>query len=53
MVPMDASVPTVSEFSVESGATTNGVPFKLDGRDVTCSIHVPSDAQSVTATCAE
>ena len=53
VVPMNSTLPTVSEFSVESGATTDDVPFKLDGRDVTCSVHVPSDPQSVTASCAE
>lgn len=52
VVPMDSSAPTVSEFSVEAGATTEGVPFKLDGRHVKCSVHVAnSDPASVTATC--
>ncbi|GAA4706905.1 hypothetical protein [Nocardioides conyzicola] len=51
VVRLDSSLPTVSEFSVKSGATTDDVPFKLDGRAVTCSVHVPSDPQSVTATC--
>jgi hypothetical protein len=52
VVPMDSSAPTVSEFSVEAGATTKGVPFRLDGRDVRCTVHVAtSDPASVTATC--
>lgn len=53
VVPLDSSAPSVSEFSVESGATTDGVPFKLHGQDVTCSVHIPSDPQSVTASCTE
>jgi hypothetical protein len=53
VVPMDSSEQTVSEFSVQAGATTKGVPFRLDGQDVRCTVHVAtSDPTSVTATCA-
>ena len=52
VVPLDSSAPTVSEFSVEPGATTTGVPFRLDGQDVRCTVHVAtSDPASVTAIC--
>jgi hypothetical protein len=51
VVPMDSSAPTVSEFSVEAGATTKDVPFRLDGQNVKCSVHVASDPASATATC--
>ena len=52
-VAKDSGAATVSEFSLEVGSTTDGVKFLLDGKPVTCSIHVPnSDPRSVVATCA-
>lgn len=51
-LPAGSGAPTKSEFSLEPGATTTGVPFRLGGRAVTCSVHVPgSDPQDVTAAC--
>ena len=51
-LPEGSGEMTDSQFSLESGATTTGVPFGLDGRIVTCTVHAPSDdPQDVTATC--
>jgi hypothetical protein len=51
-IPENSGTPTVSEFSLESGATTKHVPFALHGRKVLCEVHVPNgDPSSVTATC--
>jgi hypothetical protein len=50
-VPDDSSA-SVSEFSLEAGATTEDVPFRRHGRKVSCAIHVPNDdPASVTASC--
>jgi hypothetical protein len=43
---------SVSEFSLDAGATTEDVPFRRAGRPVSCTVHVPSDdPTSVTASC--
>ena len=52
VIPKDSGTPTLSEFSLEPGATTENVPFKLNGKLVHCTIEAPSnDPRSVTASC--
>jgi hypothetical protein len=51
-IPKGAPTPTVSEFSILSGATTTEVPFRQHGKPVVCTVSVPDDPASVTATCA-
>jgi hypothetical protein len=52
-IPEDSGVATQSEFSMTAGSTTEGVPFKLHGKLVICTIKMPEDdPRSVTASCA-
>jgi hypothetical protein len=51
-LPEGSGDATVSQFSLESGATTEGVAFGLHGEIVSCSVHAPNDdPQDVTAIC--
>ena len=51
-LPEGSGDATVSQFSLEAGATETGVPFGLDGRVVQCTVHAPTDdPRDVTATC--
>ncbi|KQW48014.1 hypothetical protein ASC77_16605 [Nocardioides sp. Root1257] len=51
-IPEDSGAVTQSEFSMTPGSTTEGVPFKLHGKLVHCTISMPDDdPRSVTATC--
>jgi hypothetical protein len=51
-LPTGSGGPTASEFSLKPGTTKTDVPFGLDGRVVSCTVHVPSeDPRDVTATC--
>lgn len=51
-MPRDSVAPTLSEFSLEPGATTTGVPFGRHGQVVTCTVHVPGgNPRDVTAAC--
>ena len=50
-IPEDSALPTLSIFSVEPGSTTKQVPFALDGQPVLCTVEVPDDPESATATC--
>lgn len=51
-LPEGSGDATDSQFSLESGATTEDVPFGLHGQIVSCTVHAPSDdPQDVTATC--
>lgn len=51
-LPEGSGEMTKSQFSLESGATTTGVRFGLDGQIVSCTVHAPSDdPRDVTAVC--
>jgi hypothetical protein len=51
VLPSDAVELTVSLFDLAAGATTEDVPFSLDGQPVLCTVHMSSDAnpRDVTA----
>ena len=50
-IPDDSSLPTVSEFSLKSGSTTQDVRFLLHGQQVRCDVRIPDGPDSATATC--
>ncbi len=51
-LPKDSIDLTASTFDMEPGSTTTDVPFRLDGRLVHCTVHMPTgDPDDVTAEC--
>jgi hypothetical protein len=53
-LPDDSVDLSVSTFDMEPGSTTEDVPFSRDGKQVRCTVHVPTDdPHEVTADCPE